>query len=114
LEAAFPVAPASPEEPGDQPWHSVPPRLRTGRDGRTINTARIGANRRLTSQACRSSGVVGQQPHEPVSVNVELSSNDPRHCAHKLLEQFPFEYLEKIFLNVLSLHRRHLPQGATR
>ena len=84
------------------------PRPRMGLDGRIINTARIGSVQRQKARTFSFAGA-GEQAADTSSVEVALSSDDPRTCARELLAQFPFAYLQKVFLNVFSLHRRYQP-----
>ena len=101
-----------PGESGASLSYASHPRLRVGLDGRVINTARIGSVRRLTARASRPvTAEAGQQPPASHCVAVELPNNDPRRFAHELLARFPFEYLQKVFLNVISLERRQQPQA---
>jgi transposase-like protein len=101
-------------ECGEPVLYASRPRLRVGLDGRVIDTASIGSARRLRAQASRLAGAVpaaaeeGRQLPASNSVTVDLPSTDPRVCARRLLERLPFEFLQKVFLNVFSLHRQHL------
>jgi len=93
--------------------------LRTGRDGRTINTSNIGkrsakskrGNKR-TSRRPRSAGEYlaakreGRRVRQPPSiVKVELPNNHVHNFAYELLEYFKFEYLQKVYQEVVQIHQ---------
>jgi hypothetical protein len=108
LESAVSLSPIG--ELSNHLLNTAHARLRMGRDGRIINTARIGSvqQRKDQTSPCMPVGSAADERASVTgSVRVELSKDDPRRCAHELMASFPFEFLEKVFLNVFSLHRRH-------
>lgn len=100
-----------------QTQHSTDqPRLRTGRDGRTINTAKIGRgpNRKAIKPRsaaefaeARRNGFRGQAPS---MVKLELPNNHVQNCAFDLLGHFTFEYLQKVFQEIVHLHKQRQTQ----
>jgi hypothetical protein len=87
------------------------PRLRTGRDGRTINTARIGEKQRRKVQRPRSPAEFAAARREGYRgrlasmVKLELPNNHVANCAFDLLRYFTFEYLQKVFVEITRLHQ---------
>ena len=102
------------DEPADKRVRAAPPRPRSGRDGRTINTAKIGASRRLKAPPPRSATEVlaardaGQKVRGTCFVKLELPNNNVHNCAYDLLDRFTFEYLQKVFQAIVSLHQQRL------
>ena len=87
---------------------------RKGRDGRTINTARIGktTGRRPTrprsATEIASARQAGLRVCPPASmVKIELPCNNTTNCAYDLLRHFTFEYLQKVFTEIIRLHQSH-------
>lgn len=88
---------------GIPPWklpaQSDPPRLRTGRDGRTINTANIGGKARKKGKAGRGTAstpfVTNRGLSEPLEmIAVQFSPKNHRTAAATLIELFPRSFLE--------------------
>lgn len=88
------------------------PRLRTGRDGRTINTAKIGRAQSRKAMRPRSPAEFSQARRDgyrgrPGSmVKLELPNNNVQNCAFDLLEHFTFQYLEKVFQAIVTIHKQ--------
>ena len=86
------------------------PRLRTGRDGRTINTAKIGRSPNPKALKPRSPAEFvearrnGYRGQPPSMVKLELPNNNVHNCAFDLLEHFTFQYLEKVFQEITVIH----------
>jgi hypothetical protein len=91
-------------------------RLRTGRDGRTINTARIGKSPRRKAHRPRSPAELvearknGYRGRLPSMVKLELPNNHVHNCAYDLLRYFTFEYLQKVFQEIVHIHQSHLQE----
>jgi len=93
-------------------------RPRTGRDGRTINTANIGkrtakrnGKRRVTvysSAQAREAIQQGQRVRFSSFVKLELPTNHAANCAYDLLQFLPFEYLQKVFQEIVRIHQERL------
>lgn len=92
--------------------------MRTGRDGRTINTANIGRKRRRKRRPrsaseyylARQEGYRGRPTSE---VKLVLPNNHVHNCAYELLERFTFEYLQKVFEQVVKLHQSRQEKETT-
>ncbi len=91
-----------------------PSTRRRGRDGRTINTTNIGKTTRRKCvkprsptefAAARQEGYLG-----PISssVKIRLPRNHVYNCAFDLLRYFTFEYLQKVFHEVVNIHQQQL------
>ena len=87
-------------------------RPRKGRDGRTINTAKIGEKQRRKSRRPRSAAEYheakqnGKKVRHPGSmVKLELPNNNTTNCAYDLLRYFTFEYLQKVFSEIVRLNQ---------
>jgi hypothetical protein len=94
--------------------------LRTGRDGRTINTARIGKTTRRQKCQPRSAAEYyeakqkGLKVRPPASlIKLELPNNNVQNCAYDLLRFFTFEYLQKVFAHIKHLHQTHLQKESS-
>ena len=92
-------------------------RPRKGRDGRTINTARIGkgqqrrAQRPLTPSEYSEARRTGRMVRHPGSmVKLELPDNNTTNCAYDLLSHFTFEYLERVFSEIVRLNQERQQQ----
>ena len=106
-----------PDPPGRASTVEGGPRRRTGRDGRTINTANIGKNRRRKTQKAhkprspaefmeaRRNGYRGRVSS---MVKLEIPNNHVHNCAYDLLRHFTFEYLQKVFQEVINIHQERL------
>ena len=98
----------------DQPTSSEIPksRPRKGRDGRTINTAKIGKTRGGRSPQPRSAAEyadarrAGLKVRRPDSlIKLELPNNNVTNCAYDLLQYFTFKYLQKVFVEIVRLNQ---------
>ncbi len=85
---------------------------RKGRDGRTINTARIGKTKRAKTPRPRSAAeyYVAKQEglkvrHPDSMVKLELPNNHVANCAFDLLRHFTFDYLQKVFVEIVRLNQ---------
>jgi len=91
-------------------------RPRTGRDGRTINTAKIGKGTRRNAQKPRSAAEFlearrnGYRGRVSSMVKLELPNNHVHNCAYDLLRYFTFEYLQKVFREIVRIHEERLEQ----
>lgn len=92
-------------------------RPRTGRDGRTINTAKIGkSQRRKTQKAHKPRSAAefmearrnGYRGRISSMVKLDLPNNHVHNCAYDLLRHFTFEYLQKVFQEVVDIHQERL------
>jgi hypothetical protein len=88
------------------------PRLRTGRDGRTINTSKIGRNPNRKAMKPRSPAEFAEARRDgfrgraPSMIKLELPNNHVHNCAFDLLEHFTFQYLEKVFQAIVTIHQQ--------
>jgi hypothetical protein len=87
-------------------------RPRKGRDGRTISTAKIGKGKRRKASRPRSAAEyydakqAGLRVGRPGSmVKLELPNNNTTNCAYDLLRYFTFEYLQKVFSEIVRLNQ---------
>jgi hypothetical protein len=91
-----------------------PARPRTGRDGRTINTAKIGRSASQKARKPRSSTELAEARRNgyrgPMTslVKLALPNNHVHNCAYGLLAHFTFEYLEKVFREITHIHQERL------
>ena len=87
---------------------------RTGRDGRTIDTAKIGKRQRRKTQKPRSAAEFLEARRNGFSgrptslVKLELPNNHVHNCAYDLLRHFTFEYLQKVFQEINHIHHERL------
>lgn len=88
-------------------------RPRTGRDGRTINTAKIGHSQsrkaprpRSVAEYCdaKQAGLNVRPPDS--AVKLELPRNHVTNCAYDLLRYFTFEYLQDVFAEIVILNQQ--------
>ena len=86
--------------------------VRKGRDGRTINTARIGEAQRRKFPRPRSAAEyadarrAGLKVRRPDSlIKLELPNNNVTNCAYDLLQYFTFKYLQKVFVEIVRLNQ---------
>ena len=99
---------------GERPPAPKKDRPRTGRDGRTINTARIGKGTGRKAQKPRSPAEFvearknGYRGHPSSMVKLELPNNHVHNCAYDLLRHFTFEYLQKVFQEIVHIHQERL------
>jgi hypothetical protein len=100
--------------PGERPPAPNRDHLRTGRDGRTINTANIGKGSHRKAQKPRSPAEFmearrnGYRGRLSSMVKLELPNNHVYNCAYDLLRHFTFEYLQKVFQEVINIHQEGL------
>jgi len=85
---------------------------RTGRDGRTINTTKIGKGKRRKAARPRSAAEyyeakkAGRRVARPESmVKLELPNNHTANCAYDLLRYFTFEYLQLVFEEIVRINQ---------
>ena len=88
-------------------------RPRTGRDGRTINTAKIGRRTRRPRCATeyRQAKQEGRRSRFSSMVTPTLPNNHVRNCAYELLEYLTYDYLMKVFEEIRNLHQKRLEEG---
>ncbi len=88
---------------------SPTPRPRTGRDGRTINTSRIGESRRATAPAISPRANMPTRGHSnpcPM-IPLQFSPNNPATAAAVLVRLFPRTFIESLIEKLSA----HLSQG---
>lgn len=88
---------------------SPAPRLRTGRDGRTINTSRIGESRRAATPTISPRANLPIRGHsDPCPmIPLQFSPNNPATAAAVLMRLFPRTFIESL----IQLLSQHLAQG---
>jgi hypothetical protein len=104
---------SSPEETRTSP----PPRLRTGRDGRTINTAKIGADRAAQADRRAPSGDGRLSPKarpllrghsSPVPmISLQFCPSNPQTAAATLWQMFPREFVEALVQDLSQRLSQH-------
>ncbi len=85
------------------------PRLRKGRDGRTINTSRIGGSRRAATPTISPRANLPTRGHsDPCPmIPLQFSPNNPATAAAVLMRLFPRTFIESL----IQLLSQHLAQG---
>lgn len=88
---------------------SPAPRLRTGRDGRTINTSRIGESRRSAPPKIspRANLPIRGHSNPCPMIPLQFSPNNPATAAAVLMRLFPRTFIESL----IQLLSQHLSQG---
>lgn len=103
--AASGPAPQPVESPAAR---SAASRPRKGRDGRTINTAKIGRSQHKPRSSAEFAAAKrdGYQGQHRSLIKLALPNNHVYNCAFDLLQHFAFEYLEKVFQEVINIHQQ--------
>jgi hypothetical protein len=92
---------------------------RTGRDGRTIDTAKIGRSHHRHRQKPRSPAELAQARRDGYrgrltsDVKLTLPNNHVYNCAFDLLRHFTFEYLQKVFEEIVNIHQQQSQKEAS-
>jgi len=92
---------------------------RTGRDGRTIDTAKIGRSHHRNRQKPRSPAEFAQARRDGYrgrltsDVKLTLPNNHVYNCAFDLLRHFTFEYLQKVFQEIVNIHQQQSQKEAS-
>lgn len=93
------------DENGPENEDSPTPRLRTGRDGRTINTSRIGATQRAATPTISPRANLPIRGHSAPCpmIPLQFSPNNPATAAAVLVRLFPRAFVESL-IQLLSQH----------
>jgi hypothetical protein len=93
---------------------SIKSKMRTvTRRGTTFkqNASRIGSGKKKSSRPRSSTEYLqarqeGREARPSCFVKLELPNNNVRNCAYDLLKYFTFEYLEKVFSEIINIHQQ--------